>query len=95
MESGTYAAGSGYPPFLAEPGDLLLLYCTDEYPGFPKQVPGIGRVVSADRDEIRDRWMPLALPIPKEILDQSFEPEDKKKMTELRFNTRRVFTITE
>jgi hypothetical protein len=94
VESGIYTAGDGYPPFSVEPEDMLLLYCTDEYPDFPRQVPGIGKVLKAVRDRIDYRWMPIAVPISKETLDQNFESDDRKKMKELRFKTRRVFEIS-
>jgi hypothetical protein len=58
-----YFAGDGYPVFSVNPGDLLILYCTEECPGFPKVVPGIGVALHTDATWIEYRWMPLSTPI--------------------------------
>lgn len=94
VESGTYTAEHGYPPFEAEPGDMLLLYCTSAYARYPMQVPGIGKVTSATRAEIRYEWRQLPRPILRPTILAGFEPEDRQKMKQLRFNVRRVFQIS-
>jgi hypothetical protein len=91
VESGVYRAGAGYPAFSATPGNLLLLYCTDNYDEYRKTVPGIGVVVRAGRNAIEYRWIQIPVPVAKETLDEYSAPEDRKKMKELSFNARRVF----
>jgi hypothetical protein len=79
---------------LLKAGDILLLYCTESYAAYPKQVPGIGVTIRADSDRIEYRWMPFIKPLGRELIEQAFELEDHKKMKELRFNTRRAFEIS-
>jgi hypothetical protein len=53
VDSGVYEAGEGYPSFLTEPGDMLLLYCTEGYAAYQMQVPGIGVVLEGKRNAIK------------------------------------------
>jgi hypothetical protein len=94
VESGQYAAGEGYTPFAVESGDMLLIYCTDGYDAYRRQFPGIGAAIRASARLIEYRWIPFATPLPRELIDQSFDPEDQRKMGELRFKQRRAFTIS-
>jgi hypothetical protein len=95
VESGRYVPDPRYAPRL-KPGDLMLLYCTEAYPGFPKQVPGIGEAISADNEAIVTyRWMALDAPIPKAVLDQSFEPDDAESLRNIRFSSKWLFEISE
>ncbi len=73
----------------------MLLYCTEQYQRYSKQMPGIGKVISANTTNIRYRWIEFPQPIPRETIRNTFEIADWKKMTELRFNSRRVFEISE
>jgi hypothetical protein len=93
VDSGRYTAGDKYPAFDVAPGDKLLLYCTGNYSEHPLQVPGIGVVTGGDRETIEYDWKPLLQPISRQAILQAFEENDKKKMNNLRFNTRRVFQI--
>jgi hypothetical protein len=95
VESGTYTAGDRYPPFDVAPGDKLLLYCAEGYRKYSLQVRGIGVVHGGDRDTIKYDWKPLLQPITRQAMLQAFEDDDRKKMSELRFNTRRVFEVDE
>jgi hypothetical protein len=94
IESGRYESGDGYPVFTVQPGDMLLLYCTEGYADYPKQFPGIGVAIRAGSNLIEYRRIPFAKTIPRALIDQTFEPEDHKKMGELRFNRRRAFDIS-
>jgi hypothetical protein len=95
VESGRYIPDAQYAPRL-KPGDLMLLYCTETYPGFPKQVPGIGETISVDDEAVVIyRWMPLDEPIPKAVLDQNFEPDDARSLRNIRFSTKWLFEISE
>jgi hypothetical protein len=94
VDAGIYPAGENYPDFKASIGDMLLLYCTENYKGHSKEVPGIGIVIEASPKLIQYRWMPLDKPIHKTAIDQNFEPDDSQKMTELRFSSRRLFEIS-
>ena len=44
VDSGVYTAGERHPAAAAALGDVLLLYCTEGYKPYQKQVPGIGIV---------------------------------------------------
>lgn len=94
VESGQYSAGDGYAPFHVGPGDALLLYCTDGYTTYAKQIPGIGVASDSSETLINYCWIPFLKPLSREHVEQTFESADRKKMQELRFNTRRVFEIS-
>jgi len=94
VESGRYEAGEGYPPFKVEAGDMLLVYCTDGYDAYRMQFPGIGVAIRATASLIEYRWIPFAIPLPRELIRQNFDAEDQKKMGQVRFNQRRAFTIS-
>jgi len=94
VESGQYAAGDNYPPFTVEAGDLLLLYCTEGYSAYSKQVPGIGVAIRANPQLIEYRWIPFAQSIPRTSIANTFAPDDQEKMRQLRFNVRRAFEIS-
>lgn len=94
VDSGMYMAGDGYPPFPVDPGDLLILYCTDEYPGFSKQVPGIGVALRTDVTSIEYRWLPLITPISRDDLAKTFTQHDYQKMGQLGIKAHRAFEIS-
>jgi hypothetical protein len=95
VDSGSYSADAGYPAFDVRPSDMMLLYCTEQYRRYSKQIPGIGKVISASTTNIQYKWIELPEPIPRETIRNRFETPDWQKMTELRFNSRRVFPISE
>lgn len=95
VDSGRYIPDPRYAPHLKR-GDLMLLYCTGAYPGFPKQVPGIGEAISVDDEAtVMYRWMRLDEPIPKAVLDQSFEPDDAQSLRLIYFSSKWLFEISE
>ena len=94
VDSGVYTSGVGYPPFTASPGDLLLLYCTEEYPGFPKQAPGIGVAFRTQSTSIEYRWIPFATPISRDEIGATFASGDYDKMRQLGIKARRVFDVS-
>lgn len=95
VESGRYEPDPKYAPRLS-PGDLMLLYCTSGYREFRKQVPGIGEAISIDGDGVVSyRWQALTEPIPKSVLDLSFEPEDARSFRNIRFSSKWLFQISE
>jgi hypothetical protein len=94
VDGGQYQAGERYAPFTAQPGDMLLLYCTDNYTIYAKQVPGIGVAIRTTDTKIDYRWIPFMKPIQRTQILEMFEPEDRQKMQEVRFNQRRVFEVS-
>jgi hypothetical protein len=94
IESERYEAGDRYPAFTVKPGDLLLLYCTEGYAKYPLQFPGIGVAIHTSDRLIQYRWIPFAMPIPRALIDLTFDPDDQRKMGQLRFNQFRAFTIS-
>jgi hypothetical protein len=94
VESGRYEAEKGYPPFEVEPGDLLLLYCTEGYEGYPKQLPGIGVALSGETALVEYRWIPFSAPIKRDVIEQTFDLADYTKMRELGIKARRAFIIS-
>ena len=51
VESGTYVPDLKYQIPVRQ-GDVMLLYCTEAYPGFPRQVPGVGTMLRVNVDSI-------------------------------------------
>jgi hypothetical protein len=94
IESERYEAGEAYPSFTVEPGDLLLLYCTEGYATYARQFPGIGVTVRTKDSLIEYRRIAFSKPIGRASIDDTFDVDDRKKMTELRFNIRRAFQIS-
>lgn len=94
VESGVYRAEAKYPAFSANSGDLTMLYCTDGYRDYPKQVPGIGMVLKAEADVIYYRFIPFKQPLPKSLIDTTFEPDDAKNMNLLHQTYHRAFTVS-
>lgn len=93
VESGVHHPKSGYALHV-NPGDILLLYCTGSYPKHPWSVPGIGIVLNADQQSIKYRWLPMRHPIPKSRMDAAFEPDDKGKFNNIRFDNYWLFQIS-
>jgi len=93
LESERYEAEERYPDFSAKPGDLLLLYCTEGYPGHSKQFYGIGVAIHTSPTLIEYRGISFKEPIPLRRSDETFEPEDRKKMGNIRMSTYRAFEI--
>ena len=95
VESGRYEPDARYAP-RPKPGDLILLYCTEQHRKFPKQVPGIGQVTTVDDEAVVSyRWIPLDEPIPKTVIDQTFEANDTRSFQNIRFSTKWLFEISE
>jgi len=92
IESGIYHLKS--IPFGTDPGDLLLLYCTDNYPGHRMSVPGIGVVLKTEDSKVVYRYLPFNVAVSKYELDEKLEPTDKKKLSNIRFSTHWLFKIS-
>jgi len=74
----------------------MLLYCTEGYPGFPRQIPGVGEVTTVDDEAVVSyRWVPFDDPIPKALMDQSFDADDVQSLRNIRFSTKWLFEISE
>jgi len=94
VESGEYNPDPQYAPFPTKPGDVMLLYCTGSYPQRFMQIPGIGIVLSTDRQWIKYRWLPFKEAIPKSRIDKAFEPTDLVKFDNIRFSSHWLFEIS-
>lgn len=95
VESGVYTPDPKYAPFPVNPGDLMLLYCTASYSAYSLQVPGVGVVLSADREHVKYRWLPFAQPIQKADLDRNLEADDAANMRNIRFASKWLFEISQ
>lgn len=94
VESGKYHLGIRGTEIPTDPGDIILLYCTGNYPEHFMQVPGIGIVLNKDKEYIYYRYLPLFSPISKDIIDKSFATDDKEKFNNIRFDTYWLFEIS-
>jgi hypothetical protein len=56
-------------------GDVVLLYCTDDYPGYPKEAPGVGVVIGIETTESEEKfyyqYFPLDRPVDWGTIKQS------------------------
>lgn len=93
-DSGRFALGIRGPDTPGERGDLLLLYCTASCAENFMSAPGIGIVLTKTKDSIFYRYLPFATPISKDHLDKTFTDEDRKTLTNMRFNTYWLFDIS-
>ena len=72
----------------------MLLYCTGGYAEHYMSIPGIGIILTKTSDSIYYRYLPLVNPIVKDDIDKYFINEDKKKFTNIRFNSYWLFEIS-
>jgi len=94
IESGVYHPNANLAPFPVRPGDILLLYCTENYPEHAMQAPGFGVATRIDKTVIEYRYLPFTEPIYKSNLEQAFRPEDLDKFKNRRFSTFWLFEIS-
>ncbi len=56
-------------------GDIVLLYCTDDYPSRSKQAPGIGVVTDVDtggqKEQFKYQYPPLDIPLDLDTIRES------------------------
>lgn len=95
VDSGVYTPDAKYAPFRAQPGDVMLLYCTAGYWKYAQQSPGRGVVLRVDDEHIEYRWLPFSQPIPKALMDGNFDPEDASKLKNIRFSSHWLFEISQ
>lgn len=94
VEEGHFGVDSGWPPELAE-GDHVLLYCTGSYRLYPKSVPGVGVVEEVDHDNRRFffDYKGLDKRVPLDELRLAFQPDDRVKLANIRFDSFWLFEI--
>lgn len=87
VESGGYYPNPKHPPnaMAMAAGDVLLLYCTGNYPDYKTEAPGLGIVLKLAPDRIDYRWLPLARPIPRESIKASLDSQAAKRFGQLHF----------
>lgn len=94
VDSGRYFLGIRGTDTPGERGDILLLYSTTSYADNFISVTGIGIVLTRTKESIFYRYLPFTSPIPKDQIDKAFTDEDRKKFTNIRFNTYWLFDIS-
>ena len=94
VESGRYHLGIRGTTIPGERGDIMLLYCTEGYPGHLMSVPGIGVVLTKTSDSIFYRYLPFVKPITRNDIDMHFMDEDKKKFSGIGCNSCWLFEIS-
>ena len=94
VEEGHFGVDSGWPPALTE-GDRVLLYCTGSYRLYPKSVPGVGVVEEVDCDNRRFffDYKGLDKRVPLDELRLAFQPDDRVKLANIRFDSFWLFEI--
>jgi hypothetical protein len=94
IESGVYHPDSKLAPFPVRPGDILLLYCTENYPQHAMKVPGIGVATHIDDTVIEYRYLQFKESLPKSKLEQAFKSGDLEKFNNRRFSTFWLFELS-
>ena len=94
VESGIYHLGIRGTDLPGEQGDIILLYCTGTYFEHYKCTPGIGVILSKDKEAIYYRYLPLSRPIARYNIEDAFNDEDRQKLSNIRFKSHWLFEIT-
>lgn len=94
VDSGRFHLGIRGTDTPGERGDIILLYCTDGYAENIISVPGIGIVLTKNKDSIYYRYLPFSSPISKDQIDKTFTDEERKTLNSIRFNTYWLFDIS-
>ena len=94
VESGRYHLGIRGTDIPGERGDVILLYCTGTYAEHFMTVPGIGIILTKDKESIYYRYLPLSRPIAKGDVETAFTEEDRNKLSNIRFSSHWLFEIS-
>ena len=64
-----------------EKGDVILLYCTQSYPGYDKEAPAIGVVIDAETGDegyiLSYAYLPLDRPVQRSTINDNLEPDEQ------------------
>jgi len=94
VDSGRYPLGIRGSDTPGDRGDILLLYCTAGNAENSMSAPGIGIVLTKNKESIFFRYLPFSSPVSKEKIDETFTAEDREKITGMGVNTYWVFDIS-
>lgn len=94
VDSGRYPLGIRGSDTPGERGDILLLYCTDSHEDASSSVPGIGVVLTKNKESIYYRYLPFVSPLSKDQIEKTFTYQDREKLTGIRFNNYWLFEIS-
>jgi hypothetical protein len=94
VDSGRYPLGIRGSDTPGERGDILLLYCTDSHEDTAGCVPGIGVVLTKNKESIYYRYLPFVYPLSKYQIEKTFTDEDMEKLTGMRINNYWLFEIS-
>ena len=95
--NGRYPVGSGRWPAEIRPGDVVMVYCTAKFPGYPKMSPGFGVIYRVDTPAktIYYRFLKFTTPMAISDLRRLFSPGDKPLFDKIRFKNFWLSEITE
>jgi hypothetical protein len=95
IEEGWYRPADYSYAAYPEAGDVLLFYCTANYPGYEKQVPGIGVALfwEGEHERLRYRYLPLHQPIGRDVVMQKLTAEEQGKFQYLHHSQSLLFEI--
>jgi hypothetical protein len=94
VDSGRYPLGIRGTDTPGERGDILLLYCMASHEENSSSVPGIGVVLTKNKESIYYRYLPFSSPLSKDKIEKTFTDEDRRKLIGIRFNTYWIFDIS-
>lgn len=93
-DSGRFHLGIRGNDTPGERGDIILLYCADNYSENVMSAPGIGIILTKNKEYIFYRYLPFPSPISKDQIDKTFTDEDREKLAGIRYNTYWLFDIS-
>lgn len=94
VESGIYHLGIRGTDIPGEQGDIILLYCTGNYLEHFQCAPGVGIILSKDKEAIYYRYLPLSRSIALYNIKDAFNDEDGQKLSNIRFKSYWLFEIS-
>jgi hypothetical protein len=94
VESGRYPLGIRGTDTPGERGDMILLYRTDSNEGAAVSVPGIGVVLTKNKESIYYRFLPFVSPLTTDQIGITFTDQDREKLTGIGNNTYWLFEIS-
>jgi hypothetical protein len=63
-------------------GDVMLLYCCGDYPGYYMEAPAIGMVIDTEAEDdgytVHYRYLPLDRPVQRQTINESLGKDEKK-----------------
>lgn len=78
VEAGSYPPKGYITSLDIMPGDVMLLYCTEQYIEHFREAPGIGIVINATEEIVYYQYYPLDQPVGKDTVNESLKDYENR-----------------